>query len=208
MTTGFKAGLPTWIARDNVSAAKTAGHIYSRRSQKWSALPPSVCSRNRTRSRRAFNVSAYPSFFVERAVDSNRTSGPATRPVPSLINLRSRCMCIIADTFHAPCGHYGNSINAEPCARALGQVGLTKGCWDSRREGVIRQPMKCSSCQYHEARRHENPGYTSFSNISEEGWVPILERRWQNRLRSQASFLGSSQAMYSNFERGRSDARP
>lgn len=114
-------------------------------------------------------------------------------------------MCIVADTFHVPCEHWGSKTNVEPCARALGQAGLSKGCWDSRTEGVIRSLTICASCQRRETRRSADPRYTPFSDISPGAWEQIRERGRRRSLGFHADSPWTTQASPSNLGRRRSD---
>lgn len=86
-------------------------------------------------------------------------------------------MCLVEQTFHVPCGHWGENMNTDPCARAQGNTGLRKGCWDATVEGVRRLDTMCSSCRRVQQNKAENPHWNPLANISPEAWQHIRQRR-------------------------------
>lgn len=86
-------------------------------------------------------------------------------------------MCILEETYHVACGHWGSRTNSHPCSRAIGRVGLTKGCWDSMPEGVVRVNTKCIACTRVQDGTSTNPGWSPFEDISTGAWREINGRR-------------------------------
>lgn len=82
-------------------------------------------------------------------------------------------MCILEETYHVACGHWGSRINSHPCSRAIGRAGLTKGCWDSMPEGVVRVNTKCVACTRIQIGISTNPQWGPFEDISAGAWREI-----------------------------------
>jgi hypothetical protein len=134
------------------------------------------------------------------------------RPRTSLVITRERRgyhrldpnMCIIGDSYHVRCGHYGSKINSWPCVRARGQAGLTKGCWDSHLEGIFRLDSKCAICVRIEEQETRNPRYTPFLSISPGAFDESSQRRRRSKFGFQSDFPWTSQADSRNLGRRRS----
>ena len=77
-------------------------------------------------------------------------------------------MCILEETIHIICGHWGNKRNVSPCAIALTQEGFSKsGCWYSETSGVGRLNTKCPTCKRAEVRKSEGKS-DPFADLSAE----------------------------------------
>lgn len=65
-----------------------------------------------------------------------------------LLRRRSHTMCRLEDVFHAPCKHWGQRRNYDPCpAAALLPTGCSStGCSDSEPTGSVRLESLCLAC--------------------------------------------------------------
>ena len=115
-------------------------------------------------------------------------------------------MCLTQDTYHVSCGHWGPRQTCEPCAAAIGQPGLSQGCWNSRVDGIRRIHSSCHSCQRRRMRNQRTP----WDDISAGAWRRINEIRQHERDRRQPARPGlpwSSAVHPSRLERRRSFTR-
>lgn len=63
-------------------------------------------------------------------------------------------MCRRDDTYHVPCGHWGDKTNSSPCAVGLSNTTLLKlGCHNSVTEGCIRVDVLCRGCKFKQEER-------------------------------------------------------
>lgn len=97
-------------------------------------------------------------------------------------------MCIIEETYHAPCGHWGPRINSYPCAIALGQPGRSSGCWHGKLNGVARLDTKCIACTRVQAQRFRDPRWHPFGDISTGAWQHINESKRRRRFGFESRF--------------------
>ena len=119
-----------------------------------------------------------------------------------LKRLRSK-MCLTQDTYYVSCGHWGTKQMCEPCAAAIGQLGLSRGCWNSRVDGIRRIHSSCHSCQRKRMRNQRSP----WDDISVGAWRRINEIRQRERSRRQPDYPSlpwPSAAHPSGLERRRS----
>ncbi len=86
-------------------------------------------------------------------------------------------MCFTQDTYHVPCGHWGPRHNGEPCAAAIFQRGLSRGCNNSRRDGIRRINSPCHACK----RRQLRSRRTLWDNISAAARPAIPDTRQHER---------------------------
>lgn len=91
------------------------------------------------------------------------------RPYQSLSKRLQSRMCYTQETYYVGCGHWGPRQNIEPCAAAMGRPGLSRGCWNSRGDGINRIKSSCHTCRRRELRAERSP----WDDISPEARLKI-----------------------------------
>ena len=107
-------------------------------------------------------------------------------------------MCVL-ENIQYTCGHYGGTVNSQPCARAIGSAGLTKGCWDATVEGVLRIETKCAACE-----KLDDLFWHPMKDISPEGQRDIDRCRREADQRERERRIRSQQSENPPFGGGRS----
>ena len=102
-------------------------------------------------------------------------------------------MCWLSETYHAPCGHWGNPALSSSCAAGSS---LRSGCWNSTVQGVLRLNTLCTACRYRASIRTIEGSVTITWRDGElvKGFDEVVVMRRAQRRRDDSRSSGESPA--------------
>ena len=109
-------------------------------------------------------------------------------------------MCILEETYHVPCGHFGAKRNIRACPAAHGGHKSSRGCWYSETSGMARVPIRCPTCLRCESRSGLDP----FDDLSQASRRAITHKRHASRFGFQPYYPWFRVGIFGTAERRRS----